>query len=57
MSEQDPAVPGRRVAKGAQFDLITQPVDLPNGQRVELDLLRHPGRLRSSPSLTRKLSC
>lgn len=51
MSEQDPAVPGRRVAKGAQFDLITQPVDLPNGQRVELDLLRHPGASAVVPFL------
>ena len=54
MSEQDPAVPGRRVAKGAQFDLITQPVDLPNGQRVELDLLRHPGASAVVPFLDPK---
>ncbi|MCP4496055.1 MAG: NUDIX hydrolase, partial [Phycisphaeraceae bacterium] len=36
-------MPERRVHQGAQFEFITEPVDLPNGRRVELDLLRHPG--------------
>lgn len=42
---------GRRVARGAQFELITEPVDLPNGHRVELDLLRHPGAAAIVPFL------
>jgi len=41
----------RRVARGAQFELITEPVDLPNGRRVDLDLLRHPGASAVVPFL------
>ena len=33
----------RRVAQGAQFEFVTETVDLPNGRRAELDMLRHPG--------------
>lgn len=43
--------PSRRVTRGAQFEFITEPVDLPNGQRVELDLLRHPGAAAVVPFL------
>lgn len=42
---------GRRVQRGVQFDLVTEPVDLPNGRRVELDLLRHPGAAAVVPFL------
>jgi ADP-ribose pyrophosphatase len=41
----------RRVHRGAQFEFITEPVDLPNGRRVELDLLRHPGAAAVVPFL------
>ncbi len=43
--------PGRRVARGAQFELITEPVTLPNGRTVELDLLKHPGAAAVVPFL------
>ncbi len=43
--------PARRVARGAQFELITEPVTLPNGRTVELDLLRHPGAAAVVPFL------
>lgn len=41
----------RRVQRGAQFELITEPVDLPNGRRVDLDLVRHPGAAAVVPFL------
>ena len=41
----------RRVQRGAQFELITEPVDLPNGRRVHLDLVRHPGAAAVVPFL------
>jgi ADP-ribose pyrophosphatase len=43
--------PARRVARGAQFELITEPVELPNGRTVELDVLRHPGAAAVVPFL------
>ena len=42
---------GRRVARGAKFELVTEVVELPNGRRVELDLLRHPGAAAVLPFL------
>lgn len=41
----------RRVVRGAQFEFSTERVDLPNGRRVELDLLRHPGAAAIVPFL------
>jgi ADP-ribose pyrophosphatase len=41
----------RRVQRGAQFELVTEPVDLPNGRRVDLDLIRHPGAAAVVPFL------
>jgi len=41
----------RRVHKGAQFEMTTEPVELPNGRRVELDLVRHPGAAAVVPFL------
>lgn len=41
----------RKVQRGAQFELITEPVDLPNGRRVNLDILRHPGAAAVVPFL------
>ena len=41
----------RRVHQGAQFEFVTEPVELPNGRRVELDLLRHPGASAIVPFL------
>jgi len=41
----------RRVQRGAQFELVTEPVDLPNGRRVDLDLVRHPGAAAVVPFL------
>lgn len=41
----------RRVHRGAQFELVTEQVDLPNGRRVALDLLRHPGASAVVPFL------
>jgi len=40
-----------RIARGRHIELITQPVDLPNGNRVELDLIRHPGAAAVVPFL------
>lgn len=48
MSDETPA---RRVARGAQFELVTEPVTLPNGRTVELDLLKHPGASAVVPFL------
>ncbi len=42
---------GRRVHRGAQFELITESVALPNGRTVELDLLKHPGAAAVVPFL------
>ena len=41
----------RRVARGAQFEMITETVALPNGRHVELDLVRHPGAAAVVPFL------
>ena len=41
----------RRVQRGAQFELITERVDLPNGRSVLLDLLKHPGAAAVVPFL------
>ncbi len=41
----------RRVHRGAQFEFVTEPVELPNGRTVELDLLRHPGAAAVVPFL------
>ena len=41
----------RRVHRGAQFEFVTEPVELPNGRTVELDLLRHPGASAVVPFL------
>ncbi|MFK7895607.1 MAG: NUDIX hydrolase [Myxococcota bacterium] len=41
----------RRVYQGAQFEFVTEPVALPNGRTVELDLLRHPGASAVVPFL------
>jgi len=40
-----------RITRGRHIELITQPVDLPNGNRVELDLIRHPGAAAVVPFL------
>lgn len=40
-----------RIARGRHIELHTQPVDLPNGLRVELDLIRHPGAAAVVPFL------
>ncbi len=41
----------RRVQRGAQFELITERVALPNGRSVLLDLLKHPGAAAVVPFL------
>lgn len=41
----------RRVHRGAQFEMVTEPVVLPNGRRVEFDLVRHPGAAAVVPFL------
>lgn len=41
----------KKVHRGAQFEMTTEPVDLPNGRRVELDLVRHPGAAAVVPFL------
>jgi len=41
----------RRVHQGAHFEFVTESVDLPNGRRVDLDLLRHPGAAAVVPFL------
>ena len=33
----------RRVYRGAQLEMVTETVTLPNGARCELDLIHHPG--------------
>jgi len=45
------SVTQRRVHRGAQFEFVTEAVDLPNGRRVDLDLLRHPGAAAVVPFL------
>jgi len=41
----------RRVQRGAQFTLVTEPVSLPNGRRVDLDFVQHPGAAAVVPFL------
>jgi ADP-ribose pyrophosphatase len=41
----------RRITRGAQFEFVTESVDLPNGRRVDLDLVRHPGAAAVVPFL------
>jgi len=41
----------RRVQRGAQFTLVTEPVSLPNGRRVDLDFVEHPGAAAVVPFL------
>lgn len=41
----------RRVQRGAQFELITDRIALPNGRSVLLDLLKHPGAAAVVPFL------
>ncbi len=41
----------RRVQRGALFELVTERVELPNGRRVDLDLVRHPGAAAVVPFL------
>lgn len=41
----------RRVQRGAQFELITERIALPNGRSVLLDLLKHPGAAAVVPFL------
>ncbi len=41
----------RRVQRGAQFELITDRINLPNGRSVLLDLLKHPGAAAVVPFL------
>ena len=41
----------RRVQRGAQFELITDRIPLPNGRSVLLDLLKHPGASAVVPFL------
>lgn len=43
----------RRVQRGAQFELVTELVELPNGRCVDLDLVRHPGAAAVVPFLDR----
>ena len=43
----------RRVQRGAQFELVTELVELPNGRYVDLDLVRHPGAAAVVPFLDR----
>mgnify|MGYP001824574296 CR=1 FL=1 len=50
-AEEASAGEDRRVQHGARFDLITETVDLPNGHRVALDLLPHPGASAVVPFL------
>jgi ADP-ribose pyrophosphatase len=45
------AMSKRRVQRGAQFELVTETVELPNGRRVALDLVRHPGAAAIVPFL------
>lgn len=41
----------RRSHRGAQFELVTETVPLPNGREVDLDLLPHPGASAVVPFL------
>jgi len=41
----------RRVHRGAQFELVTERVALPNGRSMLLDLLKHPGAAAVVPFL------
>jgi ADP-ribose pyrophosphatase len=42
----------RRIQRGAHFELVTETVELPNGRRVELDLVPHPGAAAIVPFLS-----
>jgi len=44
----------RRVQRGAQFELVTEAIELPNGRCVDLDLVRHPGAAAVVPFLDRE---
>ena len=41
----------KKVQRGAQFELITEPVSLPNGRCVDLDYVKHPGAAAIVPFL------
>jgi len=41
----------RKVQRGAQFELVTEAIELPNGRTVDLDLVRHPGAAAVVPFL------
>jgi len=41
----------QRVHRGAQFELVTETVELPNGRRATLDVVRHPGAAAIVPFL------
>lgn len=41
----------KRVQRGAHFELVTEPISLPNGRRVELDFVKHPGAAAVVPFL------
>ena len=49
MNEDD--VGEKRVHQGAQFEFVTETVLLPNGRRVALDSVRHPGASAVVPFL------
>ncbi len=44
-------MPESRITRGAQFVFVTETVDLPNGRRVDRDVLRHPGAAAVVPFL------
>jgi ADP-ribose pyrophosphatase len=41
----------RRELRGAQLTMVSEPVELPNGRRTVLDLVRHPGASAVVPFL------
>ena len=41
----------RKVHRGARFELVTETVELPNGRRATLDVVRHPGATAVVPFL------
>lgn len=52
MSETDePKEDGKPVLRGMKVDVTTEIVDLPNGNRVALDLVHHPGAAAIVPFL------
>ena len=46
------AVAPRQVYQGAWIEVVTDDVRLPNGKRVELDIVRHPGASAIVPFLS-----